>query len=90
MEYQLMEYGNGFEILNDGEQVGRIVWTLVDDVMIMDGTFIDPSLRGQDAGLKLLNLSAEHARLHQYKMKAVCPYVVKMFERSDAYNDVKM
>lgn len=90
MIFQLMQNSNGFEVLKDEQQVGRIIWTLVEDVMIMDGTFIDESLRGQDIGVKLLDLAAEYARQNNYKMKAVCPYVVKMFERSDSYNDVKM
>ena len=90
MDIQLMNDQSGFELLEDGVQVGRIVWELQDDVMIMNGTFVDPSLRGKNAGLELLNAAANFAREHQYKMKAVCPYIVKMFERSKDYEDVKI
>lgn len=90
MDIQLMENQSGFEILDGGVQVGRIEWELQDDVMIMNGTFVDPSLRGKNAGLDLLNAAANFAREHQYKMKAVCPYIVKMFERSEDYDDIKL
>ena len=90
MNIQLMSDQSGFEILEEDVQVGHIVWELQDDVMIMNGTFVDPSLRGKNAGLELLNAAANFARQHQYKMKAVCPYIVKMFERSADYDDVKV
>ena len=90
MNIQLMSDQSGFEILEEDVQVGRIVWELQDDVMIMNGTFVDPSLRGKNAGLELLSAAATFAREHQYKMQAVCPYVVKMFERSKEYDDVKL
>lgn len=79
----------GFEVVHEGKQVGRIVWSLQNDIMIMNGTFLDDSLRGQNMGQKLLDEAANYARAHQYKMQAVCPYVVKQFDRSDAYDDVK-
>ena len=90
MIFQLMNDSTGFEVIQDEQQVGYIKWTLDDDVMIMESTFVEESLRGQDVALDLLDLAAEYARQNDYKMKAVCSYVVKMFERSDRYDDVKM
>ena len=81
---------NGFEVLHDGQQVGRIKWTLVEKVMIMDGTFLDPSLRGQNMGEKLLDEAADVARQHSYRMKAICPFVIQMFKRFSKYDDVKL
>ena len=90
MEIRFMQDGAGYEVIKDGVQVGRIVWTLQDKTMIMNETHLDESLRGQDMGTKLLNHAAEYAREHHYKMQAVCPFVVKMFERSEGYNDIKV
>lgn len=90
MEIRFMQDGAGYEVVKEGIQVGRIVWTLDGDTMVMNGTHLDESLRGQDLGTKLLNHAAEYARDNHYKMKAVCPFVVKMFERSEGYNDVKL
>ena len=90
MDIRLMDNDNGFEMTQDNVQVGRIVWILNGNVMVMNGTFIDPSLRGKNAGERLLDEAANFARKHAYKMEAICPYVVKMFERHDKYNDVKI
>lgn len=90
MIFQLMNDSTGFEVIQDEQQVGYIKWTLDDNVMIMESTFVEESLRGQDVSLNLLDLAAEYARQNDYKMKAVCSYVVKMFEQSDRYDDVKM
>lgn len=89
MKIQLMSNEKGFEVLKDQEQVGKIVWDLNGSTIVMNGTHIDPSLRGQNIGEQLLDHAANYAREHEYKMQAVCPYVVKMFDRFDRYDDVK-
>ena len=90
MDIQLMNDESGFELLEGNVQVGSIVWELQDHIMMMNSTFVDSSLRGKNAGIQLLNAAANFAREHQYKMQAVCPYIVKMFERSKEYDDVKL
>ncbi|MEE1132793.1 MAG: GNAT family N-acetyltransferase [Caryophanon sp.] len=91
MSIQLMDNERGFEVKNGaGEQVGQIVWQLDDNVMIMNGTYVDDSLRGQNMGEQLLDAAAKYAREHDYKMKAVCPYVVKKFNTSDKYSDLEV
>lgn len=90
MAIQLMANERGFEVNNaEGVQVGRIVWDLEDNIMVMNGTFIDSSLRGQNMGEQLLDAAAQYAREHHYKMKAVCPYVVKKFNTSDKYTSLE-
>ena len=90
MQIQLMDTNEGFEVRNEAnEQLGKIVWKLGDGVMLMNGTLVDPSLRGQNVGEKLLNEAADFARKNGYKMLAVCPYVVEKFAESSAYDDVK-
>lgn len=90
MAIQLMANERGFEVNNaEGVQVGRIVWDLEDNIMVMNGTFIDSSLRGQNMGEQLLDAAAQYAHEHHYKMKAVCPYVVKKFNTSDKYTSLE-
>lgn len=89
MDIRMMQDDAGYEVVKDGKQVGRIVWSLNGKTMVMNETYLDESLRGQDMGTKLLNHAAEYAREHHYKMQAVCPFVVKMFERTEGYDDVK-
>lgn len=90
MSIQLMENERGFEIKNaEGAQVGRIIWDLDGQTMVMNGTFINEALRGQNMGEQLLDAAAQYARKQHYKMKAVCPYVVKKFNTSNKYTDLE-
>ena len=61
-----------------------------DNVIVADHTFVKPELRGQNVARALLDRLANYAREHNLKIKPVCSYVVKSFEKSSAYNDVKM
>jgi uncharacterized protein len=92
MEFQLKETGHdafAFVYEKDGQNLGEITWTLLGDVMVMDHTFVSPTLRGQGVAKQLLDRAAEYAREKDYKMEAVCSYVVTVFERSDEYEDIK-
>lgn len=85
-----MEHEQGFEVLEGDKQFGKIIWQLDVDVMVMNSTVVDASRRGQDYGTKLLEAAAEYAREHDYKMEAICPFVVKKFEETRAYDDLKI
>ena len=92
MEFLYKESGHdvfAFVYEKDDQTLGEITWTLLGDVMVMDHTFVSPTLRGQGVAKKLLNRAADFAREKEYKMEAVCAYVVSAFEQSDEYEDVK-
>lgn len=93
MELQLIDLGQGefaYRRENEGKVIAEITWTEMADVMIVEHTFVDPSLRGQGVAKKLLDRAAEYAREHDYKMEAVCSYVVTAFNRYGEYDDVKV
>jgi len=92
MEFQLQQLAeNKFAFLNEqaGEKLAEITWQQNGSVMVMDHTYVSDKLRGQGVDKQLLDQAASYARENDYKMKAVCSYVVAAFEKSDAYNDVK-
>ena len=92
MEFQYKELGHdayAYVYEKDGQTLGEITWTLLGDVMVMDHTFVSPTLRGEGVAKKLLDQSAELAREKNYKMEAVCSYVVAAFEKSSEYDDIK-
>ncbi|MCM0625016.1 N-acetyltransferase [Lysinibacillus sp. OL1_EC] len=92
MEFQLQQLAeNKFAFLNEqaGEKLAEITWQQNGSVMVMDHTYVSDKLRGQGVAKQLLDQAASYARENGYKMKAVCSYVVAVFEKSDAYNDVK-
>lgn len=90
MTISLMNHEKGFEVLEGDKQLGKIVWQLDGDVMVMNGMLVDHSLRGQDYGTMLLDAAAEYARMQHYKMEAICQFVVTKFEQTRAYDDLKV
>ena len=67
-----------------------IHWTAVDaHTIAADHTFVDESLRGRGVGKALLDALAAHAAARGWRIRAVCPFVVKWFERSAKYDGVK-
>lgn len=93
MEFEFVELGGdafAFRHEENGKLLAEITWTLLGDVMVMDHTFVDEVLRGQGIAKKLLDRAAAYARQQDYKMEAVCAYVVTAFERYAEYDDVKV
>lgn len=91
MEFTLNTAGTSgaYEYVKEGEHLAEITWQLRDGVMHMNHTYVSNTLRGQGVAKKLLDEAANYAREQDYKMNAICSYVVAAFEKSDDYNDVK-
>lgn len=93
MKFTYKDNGNNngaFEYEVNGERLAEITWVLRDGVMVMDHTYVSNELRGQGVAKKLLDEAANYARENNFKMKALCSYVVSSFANSDAYDDVKV
>ncbi len=92
MEFTLNELGSqnfAFEYKKDGEKLAEIEWIQKGDVMVMNHTYVSDVLRGQGIAKKLLDKATDYARENNYKMEAVCSYVVAAFNKSNEYDDVK-
>lgn len=92
MEFKFVELGGdafAFQNDEDGKVIAEITWTLLGDVMVMDHTYVSETLQGQGIAKKLLDRAAEYAREHEFKLEAVCSYVVTAFERYKDYDDIK-
>lgn len=75
----------------NGDTVAFIEYSFDDNrTLIANSTFVDPSLRGQGVARKLLERLVEFARNNGYRIRPLCSYVVRAFEESDAYDDVKI
>ncbi|MBD7983908.1 N-acetyltransferase [Sporosarcina sp. Sa2YVA2] len=93
MEFEFVDLGGdafAFRQEEDGKMQAEITWTLLADVMVMDHTYVSEDLRGQGVAKKLLDRAADYARENDYKMDAVCSYVVTAFNRYKEYEDVKV
>ncbi|QMS84582.1 GNAT family N-acetyltransferase [Candidatus Xianfuyuplasma coldseepsis] len=58
------------------------------NVIIVDHTFVDPSLRGQGIAAKLMKKVVDMAREENLKVVPVCSYAVTAFKRNKDYQDV--
>ncbi|GAB1403391.1 hypothetical protein MASR1M74_05690 [Lentimicrobium sp.] len=83
------EAGRG--CLYEGEldnKIAELRWIVHDNYIEADSTEVDDSVKGQGYGKKLFEELIHHARDRKLKIKPVCPFVVKMFERHPEYHDV--
>ncbi|MEA5002780.1 MAG: GNAT family N-acetyltransferase [Christensenella sp.] len=56
-----------------------------DGVVNAKHTYVDPSLRGQGVGDKLMLALIDELKKNGKKVKPTCPFVVKWFERHSEY-----
>lgn len=57
-------------------------------VVVVDHTYVDPSLRGQGIASELMLEVYHHAKHLGYKIVATCPYAVVWFKRHKEYSDL--
>jgi len=88
---EIKQGSNEFYIGGSPSQaVARITFIKESDTLIVaDHTFVAPELRGQNIAKQLLDRLAEYARDNHLKIKPLCSYVVKAFEKFDTYQDVQ-
>jgi uncharacterized protein len=57
-------------------------------VIVANHTYVDEALRGQQVAKKLLDVLVSYARENNLKIRPLCSYVVKAFERYEEYQDI--
>jgi len=79
-----------FKLLgNDGQLLGQMTFSRArDDLIIIDHTEVDDSLRGKGGGLRLFNGMVDWARNTGTKVMSTCPFTNSMFDRNPASRDV--
>ena len=85
---ELLKGDNRFYLLDDGKEIGEITYEVENKILIVDHTFVDPTYRGQNLAIKLVDAVSDYARKVGMKIIPTCSYVVKVFERSVDYLDV--
>jgi len=73
----------------DGQVLGEMTFSRArDDLIIIDHTEVDDSLRGKGGGLRLFNGMVDWARDTGTKIMSTCPFTNSMFDRDPASRDV--
>lgn len=75
----------------DGDvKVGHLGYELEDKVIYINTTYVDPEYRNGFLGKRLVDQCVKYAREEKFKIYPVCSFVVKLFEKIDKYDDIKV
>lgn len=58
------------------------------NIITLDHTEVDKSLKGEGVGSKLVEKSVVYARKNNLKIDPLCPFAEAQFKRHDSYSDV--
>ncbi|WP_128893930.1 GNAT family N-acetyltransferase [Longirhabdus pacifica] len=79
---------NRFYVEKDGQEIGEVTYVPQDGNIVVDHTFVSPSMRGQGIAEQLVDKVVEYARNEGYKIIPTCSYVVKRMRHVEQYKDV--
>lgn len=85
------ENKNRVAAYDDGKEIGELTYSLSEseDIWEANHTYVNPDYRGQNIAGRLLEALVEAAREKDVKIKALCSYVVRMFElKNEEFEDV--
>lgn len=72
-----------------GDMIAEVTFpNISDDIVNVNHTYVDDSLRGQGVASMLLKSLADKLRAENKKAYPTCSYAVKWFEKNTDYSDV--
>lgn len=78
-----------FHILRDGKRIGEMTYSRTNPALVVvDHTYVDPSLRGQGIAQHLQDAMVAWARETGTKVVPLCSYVKVQFDRNASIHDV--
>lgn len=91
MKIKRQEHGNkgAFYIEEDGEWVAEMTYKREGTrKIVIDHTEVEESLRKKGVGKRLVEAAVKYARNNNLLIKPTCPFVKKVLESSEDYEDV--
>ncbi|WP_420827895.1 GNAT family N-acetyltransferase [Macrococcus brunensis] len=82
---EIQQSGNRFYIDDKAEIT---FYTQGEDTIVINHTFVDPSLRGQGIAKQLLNRVIDYARENNLKIVPLCSYAVTTMKNDASVQDV--
>jgi predicted GNAT family acetyltransferase len=78
-----------FFIDEDGNMLAEMTYSLpANDVMIIDHTEVDESLRGKNVGSELVSEAVQFARAKNMKIVPQCSFARSVFQKTEDFRDV--
>lgn len=79
-----------FVIDGDGRRLATMTYSVAgDELVIIDHTEVEASLRGTGAGQALVAAAVAWARDSARRILPLCPFARSVFERTPEYDDIK-
>ena len=79
-----------FIVVRDGKRIAEMTYTFIaDDLIRIDHTEVDESLKGQGVGKRLVMAAAEWARASDLRIVPRCSFARGVFEKEASLADVR-
>lgn len=89
IQHQESASRGAFVIQRDGRRIAEMTYTRTNPALVVvDHTFVDPSLRGQGVARQLQDAMVAWARETATKVVPVCSYVRVQFDHDPSIRDV--
>ncbi|WP_439590254.1 GNAT family N-acetyltransferase [Hydrogenophaga sp.] len=89
IQHQESASRGAFVIQRDGRRIAEMTYTRTNpSLVVVDHTYVDPSLRGQGVARQLQDAMVAWARESATKVIPVCSYVKVQFDRDASIRDV--
>lgn len=89
IQHQVSGSRGAFVIERDGRRIAEMTYSRTNpSLVVVDHTFVDPSLRGQGVARQLQDAMVAWARENDTKVVPVCSYVKVQFDRDASIRDV--
>ncbi len=88
-----MEIKNNGEMFYIGDEINpdaKLIYSVVDNIMKINGTVVKTKLQGQGIAGKITKYALDYAREKNYKVQPICFYTVKYMEKHKEYNDLQI
>lgn len=83
------ESSGEFQLFVSGRRVGELTWKRLDPSTVdFNHTWVSKTVRGRGLAGRLVDTAALWARNHAQAVIPSCPYVLRVFDESSAYEDI--
>ena len=71
-----------------GVRLAELTYLEKNDIMIIDHTEVDDSLRGKNIGYQLVEAAVAHAREKSFTIRPLCPFAKAVIDKRPEMQDV--
>lgn len=84
----LSEDGRFYLNSDEGKTIAEIIYKKLEDIIIIEHTFVDSTLRGKDVAIKLVENIVRLAIDSDMKIRPLCPYAKSVFDKNPELDGV--